>query len=68
MFQVRENLDNWCKGRLDDKVNEAKLTLRDVCGLSVVELGDGEAVDPFEVTLLEKFDEEKIAPETTQLP
>ena len=68
MLQIWEDCNHLCEGRLDNKVNETDLALRNISCLSVEELTDREAMHLLKVSLREEFNKEKVAPKTTQFP
>ena len=68
MSQVREHLDNRLIRRYLNEVDVTKLTLGNVCDLTIKELRYGWElliVHTFEITLFKELDEEKICPEAT---
>ena len=68
MSQVREHLDNRLIRWYLNEVDVTKLTLGNVCDLTIKELRYGWElliVHTFEITLFKELDEEKICPEAT---
>ena len=68
MAQVREYLNDCDKGRFDYEIDEANLTLCNVCCSPVVELTYGELVRLLKVSLCEELHEDQIRPELAQVP
>lgn len=67
MTDLGQNLNHSHISRLYYDVNETDLRFGNVRSLAVVKLRNIKAIFGFEISLREKFNEEKIAPEATNV-
>jgi len=65
---VGHDFDYYFEGRLDDEIKEANLSLSNVGSVSIKHLADSKALLLFEITLLEKFNKEKLSPVLADVP
>ena len=66
--QIWKNFEDRGVGWLDNEVDEANLTLCNVCGCAVEKLADWELVTFLEVSLREELKKEQVTPEMAEVP